>query len=131
MGWPVDSEATDVAEEQVEAILSLYRRRASIIAPELFGDPAWEVLLRLFLAKLRRRKIKLSDLKDVGPQSTLARWAAILQERGLVTCALNRLDSGDLWIELTSNGAARMSALFDNPDHSHRVRWSRLPEPLR
>ena len=126
MGWPVDIEAADVAEEQVEAILSLYRRRALMFAAELFGDLAWEVLLRLFLAKLRGQKTRLSDLANIGPQSTLARWAAMLQERGLVTCTLNCLDSGDLWIELSNSGAARMSALFETPDHSHPVRSSRL-----
>lgn len=124
MGWPVDIEAADVAEEQVEAILSLYRRRALEFAPQLFGDLAWEVLLRLFLAKLRGQKTRLSDLANIGPQSTLARWAATLQERGLVTCVLNRLDSGDLWIELSNSGAARMSALFENPGHSHLARLS-------
>ena len=125
MGWPVDIEAADVAEEQVEAMLALYRSRALVFAPELFGDLAWEVLLRLFLAKLRGHRTRLSDLASIGPQSTLARWAAMLQERGLVTCALNRLDSGDLWIELTNSGAARMSALFESPGHSHRVHLSR------
>jgi hypothetical protein len=125
MGWPVDIEAADVAEEQVEAMLSLYRKRAHVFVAELFGDLAWEVLLRLFLARLRGRQTRLSDLADIGPQSTLARWAAVLQERGLVACALNRLDSSDLWIELTDSGAARMSALFEHPDHSHPVRLSR------
>jgi hypothetical protein len=131
MGWPVDIEAADIAEEQVEAILALHRRRADLFAAELFGDLAWEVLLALFLAKLRGRKTRLSDLQTVGPKSTLARWAAMLQERGLVTCTLNRLDSGDLWIELSNSGAARMSALFDNPDHSNPVYGSRLSEPMR
>ena len=125
MGWPVDIEAADVAEEQVEAMLSLYRKRALVFVAELFGDLAWEVLLRLFLARLRGHQTRLSDLADIGPQSTLARWAAVLQERGLVACALNRLDSSDLWIELTDSGAAKMSALFENPDHSHPVRLSR------
>ena len=126
MGWPVDIEAADVAEERVEELLSLYRRRALGFAAELFGDLAWEVLLRLFLAKLRGHQTRLSELANIGPQSTLARWAAELQERGLVTCALNRLDSGDLWIELSNSGAARMSALFEYPGHSHPVRLSRL-----
>ena len=125
MGWPVDIEAADVAEEQVEAMLSLYRKRALVFVAELFGDLAWEVLLRLFLARLRGHQTRLSDLADIGPQSTLARWAAVLQERGLVACALNCLDSSDLWIELTDNGAARMSALFEDPDHPHPVRLSR------
>jgi len=127
MGRPVDTEAADVAEEQVEAILSLYRRRDDLFAAELFGDLAWQVLLRLFLAKLRGRKTRLSDLKSIGPQSTLARWAAMLQEKGLVTCTLNCLDSGDLWIELSNSGAARMSALFDNPGHSHPAHLSPFP----
>lgn len=131
MGGPVDIETADTADEQVEAILSLYRRRALVFAQEFFGDLAWEVLLRLFLAKLRGDRTRLSDLKDIGPQSTLARWAAMLQEHGLVTCALNRLDSGDLWIELSNSGAARMSALFENPGHSDPVHLSRLRGPLR
>lgn len=130
MVWRVNIEAADEVEEQVEAILSLHRRRSDLFAAELFGDLAWEVLLRLFLARLRGRKTRLSEFQSIGPKSTLARWAAVLQEQGLVTCALNRLDSGDLWIELSNSGAARMSALFDIPGHSRPARLE-LPETSR
>jgi hypothetical protein len=90
---------------------------------ELFGDPAWDVLLQLFAAKLDGRKIKLSALAAAGPRSTLARWATVLHERGLISCDLGRLDSGDLWVELSATGAAKMSALFDSLRHSHPAPW--------
>jgi hypothetical protein len=106
-------EAADATEDYVDALLRLNRRRSEVFGAELFGNPVWDLLLQLFAAKLGGRKTRLSDLAPIGPRSTLARWATLLQERGLVSCQLGRLDSGELWIELSVIGAVKMSGLIE------------------
>jgi len=111
-GRLVNTETLGATEEDIASILRLRRARAEMFGAELFGDLAWDILLQLFAARLGRRKVRLSDLQIVAPKTTVARWAAVLEERGLISCHLDRLNSKELWIELSASGAARMSALF-------------------
>lgn len=107
-------ERASLTERQVAAILQLRRARAEIFGAELFTDPAWDVLLELFAAKLAGRKLKLVDLEIFGPRSTLVRWAAVLEERGLVSCQLDGSEMRKLSLEITPLGAAKMSKLLRN-----------------
>jgi hypothetical protein len=104
-------------EEQIASIMRLRRTRSETFGTELFGDFAWDILLQLFAAKLGRRKTKLADLAIVAPESTIARWAAVLEERGYILCQVDRFNHSDMWVELSSSGAVKMSRLFaDRPD---------------
>jgi hypothetical protein len=131
VGWRMNIEAADATEDYVDALLRLNRRRSEAFGAELFGNPGWDLLLQLFAAKLGGRKTRLEDLAPIGPRSTLARWASVLQDRGLVSCQLGRLDSGDLWIELSVVGAAKMSGLLEGLRRSHPDRRPLCEEQWR
>lgn len=99
-------------EEQIESILRLRRARAEIFGADLFGDLAWDILLQLFAGRLGGRKLKLRELAIAAPKSTVARWAAVLEERGLVRCDVDYFNPADLWLELSPEGGAKMDELF-------------------
>jgi len=108
----VDSDSLFATEEEIASILRLRRARQKLLGADLFGDVAWDLLLELFAAHLAGRKIRLSEIDAGAPRSTLARWAAVLEERGVISCRLDHLGCEDLQLELTREGAAKMDELF-------------------
>jgi hypothetical protein len=102
-----------MTEDQIASILQIRRRRSEVFGEGLFSDPAWDILLELFAAQLRQRRLELTDLESIAPTSTLARWVAVLQERGLVICELDALCPDRFWIALSGECAAEMSAFLN------------------
>lgn len=107
----------EVTEDQVRSILRVRRGRSRIFGEGLFSDPAWDILLELLAARLANRKITLSDLNEVAPKSVLARWIATLEEKGLVTCELNRFRTDDFRVALSDDCADRMIAFLSSARH--------------
>lgn len=118
-GCGVEFEPAGTDEQRIASILRLRRARADVFGTGLFDDLAWDILLQLYAASLGNRKIRLSDLDDIAPKSTLARWTSVLEERGLVSCGLDAFKPCNMWIELTNAGEAKMARLFRSLPHSH------------
>jgi hypothetical protein len=62
-------------------------RRAEIVGTtELLGEPAWDILLQLFIAACEGRRLSIAAAcSGAGvPQSTALRWIAILESRDVV-----------------------------------------------
>lgn len=117
----MDFEPIGSDEKQVALLLRLRRARAEMFGANLFDDLAWDILLQLYAASLGKRKMRQTDLADIGPKSTLARWTAVLEERGFVSCRLDAVNPGNLWIELTTDGEARMARLFRTHPRFHSL----------
>jgi uncharacterized protein (DUF2252 family) len=95
----------------VALILRLQRARIDDFDRALFSDPAWDILLELFSARLENRSLTLEDLDYVGPATVRSRWIATLIDRGLVSG--NAFLAGtDLRLELTATAATKMDAIF-------------------
>ena len=64
------------------------RRRRSEIAgtSDLFGEPAWDILLGLFIARCEGRRLSVAAVcAGAGaPESTALRWITILEKRGMI-----------------------------------------------
>lgn len=106
----------DIGEQQVLCLLAARRKRAEIFGDRIFSDPAWDIVLELFAAELGDRRVRLDDLAAIAPISVLARWVAVLEERGLVECA-GRLDPSQCWIRLSRDCAAKLSAFLSHARH--------------
>jgi hypothetical protein len=108
----VSTDASALVEQQLSSIVELRRMRADTFGPDLFADPAWDILLHLFAARLRGRTLSLDDLDVVCPRTTLARWAAVLERRGLVACNLDCSDPQNFSLEISADAAGRMASLL-------------------
>ena len=117
----MDANFASETQWQIGEILRLRRSRSDQLGSGLFSDPAWDILLQLFAAKLRGHKLRLAEVAADVPSSTLARWATLLQERGLISCAADAVTPSILWIALSPSGAAKMSKLFATRHPKHRV----------
>lgn len=105
-----------IGEDHIASILSFRQARTEVFGPNLFSDPAWDVLLELYGAELGGRSVSLHDLAIASdtPQSATARWIGELGERGLVDTRRDSMDSVTLWISLTPEGSSRMRRLADH-----------------
>ena len=98
----------DVAD-LVEAALRFGQRR-DLILGSAFINPAWDVMLRLYLAALDGRDLPIRFLSDAQDGSKVTeRWLDALVRDGLVAILA---EGSDRTVRLTAHGKGSMDALF-------------------
>jgi DNA-binding MarR family transcriptional regulator len=102
-----------LTEDHLVSVLLVRRARNAIIGENLFSDPAWDILLELYAAKLGRRDVSLAELATaIGiPSSTSNRWVAALEERALLEPTVGAGEPSSRKYRLTAKGAERMERL--------------------
>ncbi|HZU63332.1 MAG TPA: winged helix DNA-binding protein [Novosphingobium sp.] len=63
------------------------RRRTELFGDEtLFGEPAWDILLDLFVAAIKHKRVAVTSacIGSAVPTTTALRWLKILEEKGLI-----------------------------------------------
>jgi hypothetical protein len=100
--------------ELVRRTIKARRLRDRDFPSGLFGEPAWDILLDLQLARLEQRRVTVSDacVAAAVPATTGLRWLKSLGARGLVTRDRDRFDCRRVFVELTGEGASLMEAHF-------------------
>ena len=85
-------------------------RRASYLPVELFGEPAWDILLDLaYAAKANElRSIKAACLSSHAPEATALRYIEQLLRFGLVERIADKTDRRRKFLRLTSLGERKM-----------------------
>ncbi len=76
----------EAALARAQAILSLRRRRDALFDPRIFGEPAWDILLDLFVESELGRRVPVSSacIASAAPATTALRHIAQIEERGLI-----------------------------------------------
>jgi hypothetical protein len=84
-------------------------------APDLFGEPAWDILVDLFIAAEEGKRISVSSLciASAAPMTTALRWISILEARELVLRTSDPVDARRFYISLTSDTRAKIKAHFE------------------
>lgn len=91
------------------------RRRANIFAdPTLFGEPAWDILLDLFIAAKERKRLPVTSacIGAAVPATTALRWLTVLEEKGLIVRENDSSDARRVFVRLSSEGYEKMVAFF-------------------
>lgn len=103
-----------LTEDHILSILFVRRARRTVLGEDLFSDPAWDILLELYAARLGRRRMSLSDLSRAieTPPSTTRRWVATLEERRLISSASDPTDPAR--VKLSAEGVSKMEHLADH-----------------
>ena len=120
---PADlSDYTLIDASERQALVELARRfyRSRRLRPRvfsdagLFGEPAWDMLLDLFIAEAdgKRLSVTAACIGSAVPTSTALRWLVILEERGLVRRENDPTDARRVFLNLTSEGYAKMASYF-------------------
>lgn len=100
------------------------RRRTRYLAPGLFGEPAWDILLDLFCARVHGKKARTTSvcLAARTPASTGLRWLGVLEEQGLIHRGGESDDRRARWVSLTDHGYRAMKQYL-----SEGMRANELP----
>jgi DNA-binding MarR family transcriptional regulator len=88
------------------------RTRDKMLGRDLFGEPAWDMLLALYCLPARGELMTVTALTysaDV-PQTTGHRWQQILQQEGLIERGPQGVDLRKQTLRLTPKGRSLMDA---------------------
>jgi CheY-like chemotaxis protein len=92
------------------------RIRARVLAPELFADPCWDMLLDLYDAYLSGSRLTVSALADGAglPLTTTIRRLDLLAANELVLRTPDPSDRRRTFVELSESGVDALARFFEN-----------------
>ena len=104
----------------VRRIIAQRRKRAEFFDPDLFADPAWDMLLDLTAARAEHERVSVTSLCIASgvPATTALRWIKQLVEIGLFQRIEDDGDKRRAFIALsdrTADAMARYFAALDDP----------------
>jgi hypothetical protein len=97
------------------------RRRNKIFeSDELFGEPAWDILLDLFIAAKERRQVSVTSacIGSAVPSTTALRWITILERQGLLMREADPGDARRIYVKLSPQGYSAMLRYFSAASRS-------------
>lgn len=92
------------------------RVRAHVLAPELFADPCWDMLLDLYDAFLRGVRLTVSGLSEGAglPLTTTIRRLELLADNDLIMRIPDPSDRRKTFVELSDAGIDALAKFFEN-----------------
>jgi hypothetical protein len=96
---------------------ALRRKREAIFGnPDLFGEPAWDILLDLYIAHGEGKPVSVSSacIGSASPATTGLRWLGVLADEGLILREADAADHRRVMVRLTTAGVSAMERFFDS-----------------
>lgn len=101
--------------DKARHIYALRRKRGAIFGnPELFGEPAWDILLDLYIAHADEKNVSVSSacIGSAAPPTTGLRWLGILARHDLVLREEDPDDQRRVLVRLSEWGLRAMDLYF-------------------
>jgi DNA-binding MarR family transcriptional regulator len=94
------------------ALLDDRKRRSAIFNPGMFGEPAWELLLNLYINDRAGPRLTIGKLIQVAglPQSTSLRWLDYLEDQRLIVRNEHPTDARTAFVELTDKAREALAS---------------------
>lgn len=107
---PFDASAAPLDAEEIRGMIRARRMRAQFFDPELFADPAWDMLLDLTAAHVDQQRVAVSSLCIAAavPATTALRWIKTLTDLGIFVRRADPTDGRRVFIELGEDAAKGM-----------------------
>ena len=88
------------------------RMRGRYFSPSIFGEPAWDILLVLYIADVSGDRQTIGKLAEwiATPASTVMRWVGYLEREELVERHPHPTDRRIMFIRLTDKGRSGLDA---------------------
>lgn len=108
-----DREAA-IEPEAVRSLIQARRIRDELFPSDLFGEPAWDMLLDLFAARLEGQDVRISNLciSAAVPPTTALRYVGRMESLGLIRRIAGSPDARQIFVELTDRSAEAMEVYF-------------------
>ena len=109
---------TWTAQARVRQIQRLRKSRDHLFHPDLFADPAWDMLLELYAAELDCTRLSVSSLclASTSPPTTALRWLNKLEEQGWVSREPDLHDARRVFVFLSEKGSKAMRTFIAQYD---------------
>lgn len=103
-----------ISRDEVRGLLQARRLRDRYLPPDLFADPAWDMILDLMAARLAGKRVSVSSLCIAAavPPTTALRWIGQLTERGIFVRANDPADARRVFITISDEAAENVAAWF-------------------
>lgn len=107
---PVSAKEKDLTRldriERARIILNSRRLRAKFFSPSMFGEPAWDILLVLYVTEMSQGRHSIGRLAEwiETPLSTAVRWIEYLERKLLVERERHPNDKRVVFIKLAEKG---------------------------
>ncbi|WEK47083.1 MAG: hypothetical protein P0Y56_02010 [Candidatus Andeanibacterium colombiense] len=97
-----------------EALLRQCRARDRYFGSDLVGEPAWDIMLELMIARVDAREMKIGELGAAAhaPGIDIRRYVDTLAEAKLIELYQDADPRGDFYLALSSEAARRMAELY-------------------
>ena len=108
------ADAPPVSIETVATVIRARRLRERFFEPELFADPAWDMLLDLLQAEIKQLRVPVSSLCIAAavPATTALRWLKTMTDKGLFVRRADPHDGRRVFVELAPHASAAMRRYF-------------------
>ena len=96
--------------EDARQICNARELRGKLFDRNIFGEPAWDILLALYTIDGDRRRLNTRELSELASLklTTALRWLDYLDEQGLIWRKANPFDQRMVYAELSDKGRATM-----------------------
>jgi DNA-binding MarR family transcriptional regulator len=110
------SNRTVEAAEIVWRIIRARRARTELFKPGLFSDPAWDMLLFLFVAGAREQIVTVTELAaaTATPIPSAVRWIDVLERNGLLQRKAEPTNMEQDIVELGGRGMTTICDWIEN-----------------
>jgi DNA repair protein RadC len=84
---------------------------------DLFGEPAWDILLDLFVANADGSRVSVSSAcaATTAPHTTALRYLRALEENGMITRAPHESDARIIYVTLSEAALGSMKSILSHP----------------
>lgn len=103
-----------VSPRDVRRIIRARRMRDELFPADMFADPAWDMLLDLYAAKLDHARVSVSSLCIAAavPATTALRWIKTLCETGIFLREADQQDGRRIFVALSDQATDAMHRYF-------------------
>ena len=100
--------------KRVRTAIRARSNRTDFFNARLFSDPAWDILLELYLSELLQQRVSVSALGGSGgvAPTTVLRWLEILRTNGLIERTSDPLDARRVFVTLSPEASKAMQGYF-------------------
>lgn len=103
-------------DDIVRSLYAVRRQREQIFGNgDIFGEPAWDILLDLYIAEQDRKALPVTSacIGAAVPTTTGLRWLNILEKQGLVERSSDPGDARRTFVQLSAKGLKAMNRFVD------------------
>lgn len=101
---------------KVRSVVRFRDLRRNVFAADIFADPAWDLLLDIFVCDLSQQRMSVTAACHSArvPQTTALRWLRVLEDAGLIVRSNDPMDGRRVFVSLTEEAFTKMRILVES-----------------